>query len=75
VLLDLKLPGYDGWVVLERLKNDPELSSIPVVVFTASAATRQRDKAFALGAADYLVKPVSAARLREAIARILGQNR
>jgi len=75
VLLDLKLPGYDGWVTLERLKDDPALSSIPVVVFTASAAASERNRAMAMGAADYLIKPVSAAGLREAIACILGQNR
>jgi len=71
ILLDLKLPSYDGWSMLQQLKNDPELSSIPVVVFTASAAASQRARALAMGAADYLVKPVSAIRLREAIARTL----
>jgi CheY-like chemotaxis protein len=70
VLLDLKLPGRDGWVVLSQMKSDPELSSIPVVVFTASAAAQQRSQALAGGAADYLVKPLSATSLRESIARI-----
>ena len=68
IVLDLKLPGLDGWLVLEQLKNAPELSSIPVVVFTASAAVSQREKALRMGAVDYLVKPVSTARLREAVA-------
>jgi adenylate cyclase len=71
VLLDLRLPGRDGWAVLSQMKNDPELSSIPVVVFTASAATQQRSQALAEGAADYLVKPLSATSLRKSIARIL----
>ena len=71
VLLDLRLPGRDGWVVLSQMKSDSELSSIPVVVFTASAATQQRSQAMAGGAADYLVKPLSATSLRESIARIL----
>ena len=71
ILLDLRLPGDDGWLVLKRLKNDPGLSSIPVVVFTASAAASQREKALKIGAADYLVKPVSAITLREAVARAL----
>jgi CheY-like chemotaxis protein len=71
VLLDLRLPGRDGWAVLSQMKNDPELSSIPVVVFTASAATQQRSQALAGGAADYLVKPLSATSLRKSIARIL----
>jgi CheY-like chemotaxis protein len=75
VLLDLKLPRGDGWVVLEQVKKEPELSSIPVIVFTASVAEPQRERALAMGAADYLVKPLSAATLRESVARILRQKR
>jgi len=75
VLLDLRLPGHDGWAVLSQMKGDPKLSSIPVVVFTASAAAQQRSQALAGGAADYLVKPLSATSLRESIARILRQKR
>jgi len=71
IVLDLKLPGVDGWSVLEQLKSDPELSSIPVVVFTASAAVSQREKALKMGATDYLIKPVSAITLRETVARAL----
>jgi adenylate cyclase len=75
VLLDLRLPGRDGWAVLSQMKDDPELSSIPVVVFTASAGVPQQSRALAGGAADYLVKPLSATSLREPIARILRQKR
>jgi adenylate cyclase len=71
VLLDLRLPGRDGWAVLSQMKDDPELSSIPVVVFTASAGVPQQSRALAGGAADYLVKPLSATSLRKSIARIL----
>lgn len=71
ILLDLKLPTGDGWVVLEKIKADPELHAIPVVVFSASAAIYQRTKAFNMGAADYLVKPVSAPHLKKTVARIL----
>ena len=75
VLLDLKLPGRDGWVVLEQMKGEPELLAIPVIVFTASAGVSQRDRALSMGAADYLVKPLSAARLRKAVARGLHKKR
>jgi len=71
VLLDLRLPKIDGWTVLKELKSNPELSSIPVVIFTASAAVSQRDRALDMGAVDYLVKPLSAATLKEIIAHIL----
>jgi CheY-like chemotaxis protein len=71
VLLDLRLPGEDGWTFLARLKRKPKLSAIPVVVFTASAGELQRNRALAAGAVDFLVKPLSASDLRKAVARIL----
>jgi len=71
VLLDLRLPGDDGWSVLAQMQSEPGLSAIPVIVFTGSAAESQRDQALAVGATDYLVKPMSAASLRETVARIL----
>jgi len=71
VLLDLRLPRGDGWEVLKQLKSDPALSSIPVVMFTASAAVSQRSQALAAGAADYLVKPMSAASLKRTVTRTL----
>ncbi len=74
VLLDLRLPGRDGWSVIAQMKSEPELSTIPVILFTASAGISQRDRGFRAGAADYLVKPLSVASLREAVARILNQR-
>ncbi len=71
VLLDLFLPGYNGWSVLAEMKSEPALSAIPVAVFTASAEISQREKALGMGAVDYLVKPISAAGLRKTVARIL----
>jgi CheY-like chemotaxis protein len=68
VLLDLRLPGRDGWVVMDEMKKDPKLSKIPVVVFSASAAEWQRKKALSKGAIGYLVKPLDAASLKQAVA-------
>ena len=75
VLLDLRLPKRSGWEVLVLLKSEPELSVIPVIVFTASAAVAQRERALKMGAADYLVKPLSAAGLKEAVNRVLHRKR
>ena len=75
LLLDLRLPKRDGWTVLQQIKSEPGLSAIPVIVFTASAGVSQQERALSMGASDYLVKPLSAASLREAVTRILHQKR
>jgi len=75
VLLDLRLPKCDGWAVLKQMKSEPELSAIPVIVFTASASISQRKRALTMGAVDYLVKPLSVASLKEAVARAMRRKR
>ncbi|MBN1285290.1 MAG: response regulator [Anaerolineae bacterium] len=67
ILLDVNMPGMTGFDVLERLKADPELASIPVLMLTALAGIEDRVKGLGLGADDYLVKPYSP---RELIARV-----
>jgi signal transduction histidine kinase/CheY-like chemotaxis protein len=66
ILLDVLLPGMDGWEVLRRLKADPGLRDIPVVIVTV---VDERDVGLALGAVDYLVKPID----REALLASLGR--
>ena len=58
VLLDLKLPKVDGLEVLERVKNDPELRSIPVVMLTSSREESDLLRSYKLGVNAYVVKPV-----------------
>jgi len=62
------MPGMDGWAVLSKLKADPELADIPVIMLTMSD---QKDLGFTLGAIDYFNKPVDRERLAGAIARFL----
>jgi len=57
LIVDLKLPGMDGFEVLERLRRDPKFAHIPVIVITAQDELSEKLKAFELGADDYLVKP------------------
>ena len=66
ILLDVTMPGMDGWSVLSALKADPELADIPVVMVTFVA---ERALATSLGAADYIVKPVDWERLRAVMER------
>ena len=58
ILLDLKLPKVDGLEVLRRLKSDARTKTIPVVVLTASAESRDLEEAYALGANSYVIKPI-----------------
>ena len=71
LLLDLRLPGQSGWDVLKEIRNDPEIRTIPIIVFTASAAVLQKMRAIDMGATSYLVKPLSAAQLKNAVAHHL----
>jgi signal transduction histidine kinase/CheY-like chemotaxis protein len=66
VVLDILLPGIDGWEVLAQLKADPATAAIPVVVVSM---LDERGRGFALGAAEYLVKPVSKDQLLAALYR------
>ena len=75
VLLDLRLPGLDGWSVLKEIKSSPELAALPVIVFSASAGALQLKRALRMGAADYLTKPISASSLGEAVNRICRPKR
>lgn len=67
VLLDLKLPGIDGLEVLERIKANDSLQSIPVVVLTTSEAERDRAQAYRRRANSYVVKPIDFTRLMEIV--------
>ena len=66
VLLDMLLPRLDGWDVLAHLKADPATAAIPVVIVSM---LDERGKAFALGAAEYLVKPVGREEVLDALRR------
>ncbi|MBI1751719.1 MAG: response regulator [Acidobacteria bacterium] len=66
ILLDVMMPQVDGWTVLKALKADPDLEGIPVVMLTI---LEEAEKGLALGAADYLFKPIDRVRLSEALKR------
>ena len=65
ITLDVMMPGMDGWAVLRALKQHADLASIPVIMITMSD---DRSTAHALGAADYLKKPIDRDRLRSVLA-------
>ncbi len=79
ILLDVMMPGLDGWRVAEELLEDPATSSIPIVFLTARAELRDRARGLDLGGLDYVTKPFNpvelAPRIRELIARVEGGER
>ncbi|MGV9411554.1 response regulator [Nocardia sp. NPDC003693] len=70
ILLDLNLPKYDGRQVLERIKSDPDLAHIPVVVLTTSAAEEDILRSYRLHANAYVTKPVDLDQFISAIKQI-----
>lgn len=75
ILLDLGLPGSSGFLVLERLKAVSTLAPIPVVIVTAEEPKVAQAKALALGAVDFLHKPVSQRALVETVEKALTLSR
>jgi two-component system phosphate regulon response regulator PhoB len=59
VVLDLMLPGKDGYAVFRELRRDPRTRTVPVIMLTAKAQTEDRIQGLAAGADDYLTKPFS----------------
>lgn len=70
ILLDLNLPKYDGRQVLEKIKSDPDLSHVPVVVLTTSAAEEDILRSYKLHANAYVTKPVDLEQFIKAVQQI-----
>jgi two-component system cell cycle response regulator DivK len=67
ILMDLGLPGIDGWEATRQLKGDAETGHIPIIVLSAHAMTNDRDMALAAGGDDFDTKPV---RFQQLLAKI-----
>src|SRR5436189_6487998 len=74
VLLDVMIPGLDGWGVAEQLLDDPRTNRIPIIFLTARAELRDRARGIDLGGVDYVTKPFNPVELaplvRELLARV-----
>jgi CheY-like chemotaxis protein len=75
VLMDMSLPGLDGWEATRRLKAAPETRFIPVIALTAHAMASDRERAVEAGCDDYDTKPVELTRLLEKVERLLASRR
>lgn len=67
ILMDISLPGMDGWEVTERLKANLATREIPVIALTAHAMVEARERSLAAGCAEFEIKPINFTRLVEKI--------
>ena len=71
ILMDLNMPGIDGWEATRRLKADAKTKAIPVIALTAHAMAGDREKALAAGCEDFDTKPIDFDRLLDKMKRLL----
>lgn len=75
IILDLMLPGMDGYEVLQRLRGADSTSSMPVILLTARREEDERVKGFEVGADDYITKPFSARELTLRVEALLRRSK
>jgi CheY-like chemotaxis protein len=71
ILMDVSIPGIDGWTVTERLKGDPETTRIPVIIITAHAFPEDLARSKQVGCDGFLTKPCEPRRVVEEVVRVL----
>jgi two-component system cell cycle response regulator DivK len=75
ILMDLRLPGLDGYAVTRALKDDERTKQIPVIALTAFAMEGDREKALEAGCDDYITKPIDTRSFPAAVHRFLRRRR
>lgn len=71
ILMDLSLPGIDGWTLSQKIKANPETSAIPIIAVTAHAMPGDREKALQAGCDEYISKPIDFQHLTHTMERFL----
>jgi CheY-like chemotaxis protein len=75
ILLDIRLPGMDGYAVLERLRGNSATAAIPVVALTAQAMVGDREQALAAGFIEHIPKPIDTRTLAAQVRALLGPGK
>ncbi|MDX1494475.1 MAG: response regulator, partial [Longimicrobiales bacterium] len=75
VILDIKMPGMDGFEVLERLRRTPAYAPVPIILLTSMGSEADVVRGFNLGADDYVLKPFSPVELSARVWRLLRRGR
>lgn len=74
IVMDLILPGLNGWEATRRLKSQPETKHIPIIVLTVETSKKSRDEAIAAGCDDFQSKPIDFGALVEKIHSLVGPS-
>ena len=75
ILMDLEMPGVDGWEATRRLKADPQTRDIPIIALSAHALAGSRERALAAGCDEFDTKPVEFERLVATLRRLLASHK
>jgi two-component system cell cycle response regulator DivK len=75
IVMDLNLPGLNGWEATRRLKGQPETKHIPIVAVTVETSRKSRDDAIAAGCDEFLTKPIDFEGLVERIRSFVGGDK
>jgi len=71
VLLDLFMPEMTGWETFAKMREIPQLKTVPIAIYTTSEDPKDRDRAQEIGAADYIVKPAKRSALQAKVAELI----
>ena len=71
ILLDIMMPGMDGFEVCQRIKSDSDTSHIPIIFVSGAEDAQSKDEGLKLGAVDYIVKPIDPVEVKEKIRKHL----
>lgn len=72
VLMDMQMPGMDGYAVVRELRRRPELATLPIIAVTASSMPGDREQTLAAGCTDYVAKPINPRELLKLVEYYLG---
>lgn len=67
ILLDIMMPGIDGFEVCKRLKEDEKTKNVPIMFLSGKTDTADKDRAISMGAVDYITKPINVPEIKEKV--------
>ncbi|RLB67891.1 MAG: response regulator [Deltaproteobacteria bacterium] len=72
ILTDINMPIMDGLKLVSMVRNDPSYKDTPIIVITTEGATEDRERALALGANEYITKPIQTMKILETVKKLMG---